>query len=57
MVLARELVTVLHLIAEQEIIQGVLCHVRVMPQKFLLAVMVRTHDIERNQVLIRYRKS
>ena len=57
MVLARELVTVLHLIAEQEIIQGVLCHVRVMPQKFLLAVMVRTHDIEKNQVLIRYRKS
>ena len=32
---AQEHVTVLQLIAEQETTQGVLCHVRAMPQKFL----------------------
>ena len=53
---AQEHVTVLQLIADQEIIQGVQCHVWAMPLNFLLVVKVRIHNIFQNNLIIRYIK-
>ena len=50
---AQELVTALQLIAEQETIQGELCHVRAVPQKFLSAVKVRNMIFSKTLVISR----